>query len=82
MGRCKNKSKFPFKRATALFLALAYLIFGFLLWLGTKIFSSKPAAYKFARVLFKWPMAIFKIFGALKTGSGPGNANEFVKLTN
>jgi len=37
------------------------MVFGFLLWVGVKMFSTKPAAYRFATCVFKWP----KMFGPL-----------------
>ena len=43
------------------YMGFIYLVFGFLLWVGVKLFSSKPAAYRFATCVFKWP----KIFGPL-----------------
>ena len=60
-GRPKNAKNAPIKRAVFGLLAILYLAFGFLLWIGVKLFSSKPAAYKFATCFFKWP----KMFGPL-----------------
>jgi len=61
VGRPKNARNAPIKRTVLGILAILYLAFGFLLWIGVKLFSSKPSAYRFATCVFKWP----KMFGPL-----------------
>ena len=53
--------------------AIAYLIFGFVLFIGVKIFSSKPHAYRFARLVFQWPAMFGVLIRAL------GNQNFVMK---
>lgn len=55
VGRPDNKYRLPiFKRIFAIY-AILYLLFGLALFIGIKIFSSRPKAYKFAQVVFRWP---------------------------
>lgn len=46
---------------------VAYLLFGLLVWIGTKLFSSRPAAYRFAHVVLRWPKAFFQLFSVLRS---------------
>ncbi len=52
VGRPRNARNPPVKRAILGILAIAYAIFGFALFIGVKIFSSRPQAYRFARLVF------------------------------
>lgn len=68
VGRPKGHGNYPFKRAIAAAMAFAYLVFGFLLYVGVKIFSSKRSAYSFATVVFKWPRMFAPLIRALRSG--------------
>lgn len=61
VGRPLNARNPPIKRAILGMMAIAYLVFGFALFIGVKIFSSRPHAYRFAKLVFQWPL----MFGVL-----------------
>ena len=69
VGRPKLQGNLPVKRFVALCAAIAYLVFGLLVYVFSKMFSSRPKGYKFATVVFKWPKAIFAVFRALRLGN-------------
>ena len=61
VGRPKNARNPPIKRAILGIAVIAYLLFGFALFISVKLFSSRPHAYRFARLVFQWPA----MFGVL-----------------
>ena len=67
VGRTSKQYNRPWKLMGLGVAFIAYLLFGLLVWIGSKIFSSRPAAYRFANVVFRWPKAILQIFSVLKT---------------
>ena len=71
VGRPKNAKNPPIKRAIAAGLAVLYLAFGFLLWIGCKLFSSKGSAYRFVTCVFKWPKMFSPLIRAMATQLPP-----------
>ena len=67
VGRPNKKWRLPiFKRLIILYV-IAHLLFGLLLWIGIRLFSSKPKAYKFAQVVLRWPKALREVVRFLRT---------------
>lgn len=67
VGRTSKQYNRPWKLIGLAGAFIAYLLFGLLVWIGTKLFSSRPAAYRFAHVVLRWPKAIFKLFSVLRS---------------
>jgi hypothetical protein len=67
VGRTSKQYNPPWKALALGFAAAAYLLFGLLVYIGTKLFSSRPAAYRFAHVVFRWPKAFFQLFSVLRS---------------
>ena len=67
VGRTSKRYNRPWKLMGLGLAIIAYLIFGFLVWIGTKITSSRPAAYRFAHVVLRWPKAFFQLFSVLRS---------------
>ena len=66
-GRPKGARSLVQKRKLVGLAAIAYLAFGFMLWLLLKIFSSSRNQYAFKRVVLKWPLIFKAFFDILKT---------------
>lgn len=82
VGRTGKQKNFPFKKVLLGALVFAYLLFGLLVYIGTRLFSSQKHAYRFATVVFRWPRAFFKIFSVLRTNGSAKTAADIIKLTN
>jgi len=67
VGRTSKQYNPPWKALGLGFAVVAYLLFGLLVYIGTKLFSSRPAAYRFAQVVFRWPKAFFQLFSVLRS---------------
>ena len=67
VGRTSKQYNPPWKALALGFAAIAYLLFGLLVYIGTKLFSSRPAAYRFAQVVFRWPKAFLQLFSVLRS---------------
>ena len=67
VGRTANSYYPPVKTFIACVALFLYFITGILIYIGTRIFSSRPKAYQFANVVLRWPRAFFQIFSVLKT---------------
>jgi len=67
VGRPNNKWRLSYFRRLILIWAIIHLVFGLLLYIGIRLFSSKPKAYKFAQVVVRWPKMLREIIRFLRT---------------
>ena len=67
VGRPEKRWRLPIFKRLAIILGLFYLLFGVLLMIGIRIFSSKPKAYKFAQVVIRWPKMFREVVRFLRT---------------